>query len=166
MRIRLLSRVKSLGGGTIVLLLIVLVILLWSNLTQWRSSSLDTVRCDSIINVHKEDKLLSVRLKYCFLGNDGIATLSGFLKESDKDLVNISRHVFFKYKQIDNGVYLENTHTNISLQDNASSDELNNLLPDFYTSSGARTNFQVYMQQPGGYVFVKEFTPAFYCTKQ
>ena len=61
---------------------------------------------------------------------------------------------------------LENTTTTISLQDTAGPDGLKKLLPEFYTEHGARTSFQVYAQKPGGYIFVKEFTPAFYCTEQ
>ncbi|WFC81902.1 MULTISPECIES: hypothetical protein [Enterobacter] len=165
MRVRFLSRVKFLGCVTAMSLFLCLTLLALNNISLWKGRDLDKMSCDAIINIYKENRLLSIRLKYSFLGGEGIATLSGILKIDD-ELFNVSRHVFFKYKRVDNSFYFEDTHVNISLQDNAGSDGLLDMLPDFYTKKGARANFQVYKQTPGGYVFVKEFTPAFYCTEQ
>ncbi|MGG8135383.1 hypothetical protein PGO54_15000 [Klebsiella aerogenes] len=142
-----------------------LILLMLINVLKWKEFNSDIMSCDAVINVYKGNRLLSIRLKYSFLGSEGVATLSGILKNDNHELSNVSRHIFFEYKRVDNVIYLENTHVNISLQDNAGTDGLLDMLPDFYTKKEARANFQVYRQTPGGYVFVKEFTPAFYCTE-
>lgn len=154
------------GSITAIILFITFVSLAIDNWTEWKAQHSDTMTCDAIINVHKEHQLLSIRLKYSFLGHEGVANLSSVLNNGNKGIFSISRTVLFKYKRINEGVYLENTTTTISLQDTAGPDGLKKLLPEFYTEHGARTSFQVYAQKPGGYIFVKEFTPAFYCTEQ
>lgn len=148
---------------------ILLVIFFWlamKNWSQWKELHSPTMTCDALINVHKAGKLLSFRLRYSFLDNDGTATLSGVLNDGDKVSARISRHIYFGYKRIDESVFLENTKTTISHQDTAGPDGLTDLLPEFYTALGAKISFQVFAQKPGGYIFVKDFTPAFYCAEQ
>lgn len=146
-------------------LLSFIILLAMKNWLQWKELHSATMTCDAVINVHKSNELLSVRLRYSFLGNEGTATLSGILSEGDKISAHISRHIFFSYRRVDDGVYLENSRTTISLQDTAGPGGLKKFLPAFYSEHGTRTSFQVYAQKPGGYIFVKDFTPAFYCAE-
>ncbi|MCU6359060.1 hypothetical protein [Enterobacter quasiroggenkampii] len=166
MRIRLLSGMKHVGLITAGILSVAFIWLAINNWSQWKILHSPTMTCDAIINIHKARQLLSLRLRYSFLGDEGTATLSGVLNDGDKVSARISRHVFFTYKRVDDGVFLENTKTTISLQDTAGTEGLKDLLPEFYTVPGARTSFQVFAQKPGGYIFVKDFTPAFYCAEQ
>ncbi len=165
MRIRLLSGIKKAGLFTATILILTFLFLSMKNWTKWKDLHSATMTCDAIINIHKGSQLLALRLRYTFLGNEGTATLLGILNDGNTTSAHISRHIFFNYKRIDDGVFLENTKTTISLQDTAGPEGLKNLLPAFYTDHGARTSFQVYAQKPGGYIFVKDFTPAFYCAE-
>ncbi|WP_139157343.1 hypothetical protein, partial [Klebsiella pneumoniae] len=112
------------GSITAIILFITFVSLAIDNWTEWKAQHSDTMTCDAIINVHKEHQLLSIRLKYSFLGHEGVANLSGVLNNGNKGIFSISRTVLFKYKRINEGVYLENTTTTISLQDTAGPDGL------------------------------------------
>lgn len=136
------------------------------NWITWKTLHAPTMTCDAIVNVHKENQVLSLRLKYAFLGKEGVTTLSGTLFNDKIATAHISRHVFFNYKRVDNAIYFENKRINISLQDTAGEYGLKYLLPSFYTQQGAQTSFEIYAQKPGGYIFVKDFTPAFYCAEQ
>lgn len=122
--------------------------------------------CDAKINIYKDNQKLSLRLNIAFLGHEGNATLVGLLKKDNKIVAKISRQVFFTYTHINNNVYISSNKISISLQDNAGPDGLQTLLPAFYNKKDARDNYQVYPQKPDGYIFIKDFTPAFYCSEQ
>lgn len=119
--------------------------------------------CSAVTNIYKGKAHLSLRLSYSFLGDDGIATLVGLLTDEAGKKSKVSRQVCFKYNTFNENYYLENKRTMVSLQDTAASSVLASMLPSFYEKAGARLTFQIHPQGPEGLIFVKDFTPVFYC---
>ncbi|HCA9575730.1 TPA: hypothetical protein MYJ98_005133 [Klebsiella pneumoniae] len=150
MRIRLLPGLKITLIATAILLMGVLAWLIDDNLDHRKALVIDGMTCESIINVHKDDEILSIRLKYSFIDGEGNATLSGTLRNGSQKLSRISRSVFFKYKHVNNTVYLANTNINTTLRETATSLELKDILPDFYIEKGAKTSFNIHPQKKVG----------------
>lgn len=166
MRVRLLPELNRLLQASAILMFAIFLGLSFFSLLKWRELHSIPSSCEAVINVHKDRQQLSLRLKYSFLEEEGSANLSGILQNDGEAAAQVSRQIFFNYKHVNESIYLENKKTAISQQDTAGNDGLRKLLPAFYMKSGERTSFQIYPQQPGGYVFVKDFIPAFYCAKQ
>jgi len=165
-RVRLLPELKIILQISAISMFAIFLGLSFYNWLKWRELHSAPSSCEAVINVHKDRQQLSIRLKYAFLEEEGSATLSGILLNDGEAAAQVSRQIFFNYKHVNEGVYLENQKTAISQQDTAGYDGLRKLLPAFYMKSGERTSFLIYPQKPGGYVFVKDFIPAFYCAKQ
>ncbi|WP_155957718.1 hypothetical protein [Klebsiella aerogenes] len=166
MRVRLLSGLEKITPYTAIFMLFILIYLILHNWSRWREEHSDSMTCDAIINIYKGKQRLSLRLQYAFLGEEGTVNLSGALEMEGEKATQINRQVFFNYIRVNDGVYLENKKTAISLLDNSGPNGLDSLLPAFYTHQGGRANFLVYAQKPGGYIFVKDFIPAFYCAEK
>ena len=129
----------------------------------WGENQGKKLSCSAVTNIYKGDEHLSLRLSYSFLGDDGIATLAGLLTNKEGKTSKISRQVCFRYRTLNENYYLENKRTMISLQDTAEPSALATMLPSFYEKTGARLTFQIYPQGTNGLIFVKDFTPVFYC---
>ncbi|HGE6932754.1 TPA: hypothetical protein ACGCAO_004581 [Enterobacter cloacae] len=129
----------------------------------WDEHEDKKMSCSAVTNIYKGDEHLSLRLSYSFLGDDGIATLAGLLTDNEGKTSKINRQVCFKYRTLNENYYLENKRTMISLQDTADTSALAAMLPSFYEKTAARLTFQIYPQGKNGLIFVKDFTPVFYC---
>ncbi|WP_273908111.1 hypothetical protein [Enterobacter bugandensis] len=146
------------GASTIIIACILIVLM-----STWGENQDKKLSCSAVTNIYKGDEHLSLRLSYSFLGDDGIATLAGLLTDKEGKTSKISRQVCFKYRTLNENYYLENKRTMISLQDTAEPSALATMLPSFYEKTGARLTFRIYPQGTNGLIFVKDFTPVFYC---
>lgn len=166
MHVRLLPQLKTMLQVTAALLFFILLALSLNNWYKWRALHSIPTSCDAVINIHKDRQQLSVRVRYSFLDNEGSATLSGILMKDSETIAQVSRKIFFSYTHVNEGINLKNKKTVISHQDTVNNEGLKKILPAFYMKAGERTSFLLYPQKPGGYVFVKDFIPAFYCAEQ
>lgn len=163
MRIRFLPRLNKLYlmiffASTIIITCALIVLM-----SVWDEHEDNKLSCSAVTNIYKGNEHLSLRLSYSFLGEDGIATWTGLLTDKEGKTSKISRQVCFKYRTLNENYYLENKRTMISLQDTAEPSALAAMLPSFYEKTGARLTFQIYPQGANGFIFVKDFTPVFYC---
>ncbi|EKZ5287275.1 hypothetical protein [Klebsiella aerogenes] len=163
MRIRFLSRLNKhylmIFFASTIIIMCTLILLI----DEWDEHEDNKLSCSAVTNIYKGDEHLSLRLSYSFLGDYGIATFAGLLTSKEGITSKISRQVCFKYRVLNENYYLENKRTMISLQDTAEPSALANMLPSFYEKTGARLTFQIYPQGTNGLIFVKDFTPVFYC---
>ncbi|OUC37179.1 putative membrane protein [Enterobacter sp. J49] len=163
MRIRFLSGLTRSYPVTVCFFTIIITCVLIVLMNVRGKNERARLSCSAVTNIYKGDEHLSLRLSYSFLGDDGIATLAGLLTDNEGNTSKISRQVCFKYRTFNENYYLENKRTMISLQDTAVPSVLAKMLPSFYEKTGARLTFQIYPQGTNGLIFVKDFTPVFYC---
>ncbi|CAI1011029.1 hypothetical protein [Serratia fonticola] len=120
--------------------------------------------CDAILQVYKDDVVLSLAFNYQFQGDSGIAILKGTLKQGAK-ITNVSRknHFTFDYE---NGFYhLKSTSVIVSPADNSDTEEVAHYLPRFYLQPGMIFDFSVYPIGSKGVVFSTGYVPSFYCAR-
>lgn len=129
--------------------------------TQYRHTHFN---CDAILQVYKDDVVLSLAFSYQFQGDNGIAIMKGTLKQGAK-VTNVSRknHFTFDYE---NGFYhLKSTSAIVSPADNSDTEEVARYLPRFYLQQGMIFDFSVYPIGRKGFVFSTGYVPSFYCAR-
>ncbi|WP_193138587.1 hypothetical protein [Klebsiella aerogenes] len=156
-----LSKIHFFMVGIVILSILYFVICELFNVMEEYSDN--NLSCSVVTNVYKGDAHLSLRIRYSFLGSDGIASLAGTLVDNDGRISKISRQVCFNYKRVNENYYLVNHRTMVSLQDTTENSLLANILPLFYEKPTARINFQIFPHGSDGVIFVKDDLPAFYC---
>lgn len=129
--------------------------------TQYRHTHFS---CDAILQVHKDDVILSLAFSYTFQGDNGIAIVEGTLKQGTK-VTNVSRknHFTFDYE---NGFYhLKSTSAIVSPADNSDTEEVAHYLPRFYLQQGMIFDFSGYPIGRKGVVFSTGYVPSFFCAR-
>ncbi|HID4133841.1 TPA: hypothetical protein ACXE8V_004250 [Pluralibacter gergoviae] len=95
-------------------------------------------------------------------GNDGIIIFDGPVYTANQFKGQISRVVSFHGK-IDNGVLsLKGTAMRRTQTDSLGQEQAEKMLPDFFVKSRSSISFRL-LTAKGGYVFLKDSTPIFYC---
>lgn len=118
--------------------------------------------CTSSVTLIRDDNTLNVDLHYSFSDGSGVVETSGAISSPDGSKVEIARKFNFSYER--------DGHDYIFISEKGYKKPLdtplfNPVIPDFYLLSNRGLSVKIYKQKPGGYVFVTNNIPLFYCKK-
>lgn len=94
--------------------------------------------------------------------NEGLATLTGTL--SGEKETNINRNIYFSYSTKYKSRILQTTRIITTFTDNASEEDLREILPGFYRIPGRRLSLTMY-EYKGAYIISNSTVPHIYCRK-
>ncbi|HEQ3521794.1 TPA: hypothetical protein VGS91_004801 [Citrobacter freundii] len=156
-------------SGKIITLLILLTSFISGIVTVFQFRKMMYARNDSMLcyagmNIHRENQLLLMQLKYIMVDGRGLIIMRGRLSDNDRDTGIISRQVEFDYQRKGDLVTAQVKSIKKSAQDTANDNILAPLLPEIWSGEGNQGIFYIYPQYPSGYVFGRNFLPSFYCS--
>lgn len=146
---------------SIAIIFFIIGLTLVTSIQFWKN---DNFVCDANLIVQKKSTKLSVVMSYYMNGERGYTIIKGFLNK-DGDTFNISRKNTFNFRTSQNLVYAISTSVDKTPADNAPSELLKDIIPEFYFVNDKKIEFSIYHQGEGGYIFSTGFVPSFYCKR-
>ncbi|MFV8906092.1 hypothetical protein ABQ333_12675 [Serratia fonticola] len=162
---RILSRlsIRKLKIPLIIMAIFAISSLSVLELRRYLYTQHNRISCYANVNIHKDDKILSLRLRYLMQKGNGMIFLQGKLYENGESAGIISRNISFDYIQSGSfyKIYVEDI-VNLS-QSTIFGEKVDAFLPDIWYQKGIRSGFFIQPQYPNGYIFGRYFLPSFYC---